>query len=145
MHELPHYYRIALRAEASGPATASAAGLDLLTLAPPAAFDGPGDRWSPEELLVAAVASCFVFTFRAIAAASKISFSTIECAAEGILDRVEGGLAFSAIALKVKITAPPEVEHGRIERVAHKAEQSCLVSRSLKAPVQLEVEVLASS
>jgi uncharacterized OsmC-like protein len=30
-------------------------------------FDGPGDAWSPENLLLAAVQSCFLFTFQAVA------------------------------------------------------------------------------
>jgi organic hydroperoxide reductase OsmC/OhrA len=40
----------------------TADGLPDLRSAPPLGFDGPGDAWSPEHLLLAAVETCFLFT-----------------------------------------------------------------------------------
>ena len=88
MEPLPHHYRVRIAGGAAGSVDASAAGLPTLSLAPPPSFGGPGDRWSPEELLVESVASCFLFTFRSVASASKIIFSRVECDADGILDRL---------------------------------------------------------
>ena len=45
-----------------------------LETAPPPEFDGPGGLWSPENLLCAAVADCFILTFRAIASFSRLSW-----------------------------------------------------------------------
>jgi hypothetical protein len=39
-----------------------------LQSAAPAEFDGPGNRWSPETLLVGAVPDCFILTLSAEAA-----------------------------------------------------------------------------
>ena len=58
--------------------------------APPIDFDGPGDAWSPEQLLMAAVVSCFLFTLRAVAGASEIEFTALEVSGQGKLERREG-------------------------------------------------------
>ena len=55
MKPLPHNYEVALTGAAVGYATASGCGLPDLTTAPPAEYDGPGDAWSPEHLLLAAI------------------------------------------------------------------------------------------
>jgi organic hydroperoxide reductase OsmC/OhrA len=71
MHPLPHHYNVSIRAGEEGSVEITSPGLSTLVSAPPVEFGGPGDLWSPETLIVAAVADCFVFTFRAIAAASS--------------------------------------------------------------------------
>jgi organic hydroperoxide reductase OsmC/OhrA len=58
-----------------------------------------GGQWSPETLLVAAAVDCFVLTFRAIAAASKLPWERLSCNGEGTLDRVDGVTRFTALAL----------------------------------------------
>jgi len=74
MKPLPHDYEVTLTGASAGYATVSAAGLPDLTTAPPAEYEGPGDAWSPEHLLLAAVNACFLFTFRAVAKASHLEF-----------------------------------------------------------------------
>ena len=73
MQQLPHSYVVSASAEAESNVTLSSDGLESVTSAPPEAFGGPGDLWSPETLLVAAVADCFILSFRAIARASAFS------------------------------------------------------------------------
>ena len=55
MHPYPHHYTVHARAEHIGDVDVSAEGLPTLRTAPPVEFDGPGDRWSPETLLCAAL------------------------------------------------------------------------------------------
>jgi peroxiredoxin-like protein len=141
MEELPHTYRITLQGGAIGSAEVAAPGLPLLSLAPPATFGGPGDKWSPEELLLSAVASCFLFTLRAVTTASRVAFTSVECEANGILDRIEGGLAFRDILLKARINAPADTNRDRLERLVKKAEQNCLITRSLKTQIRIEAEI----
>ena len=68
MQAFPHEYTVDGRAFPRGDITLDSDRLPALCAAPPPEFDGPGDRWSPETLLVAAVSSCYVLTFRAVAA-----------------------------------------------------------------------------
>ena len=78
MKPLPHIYKAQLSGGPDGYAVISVAGIPELRTAPPADFDGPGDAWSPEDLLMAAVESCFLFTLRAVARASKLEFESLE-------------------------------------------------------------------
>ena len=70
MHPFPHRYRVKGAGRVTGDVELTAERLTSLRSATPIEFDGPGDRWSPETLLVVAVAVCFILTFRAIAKAS---------------------------------------------------------------------------
>jgi organic hydroperoxide reductase OsmC/OhrA len=143
MHPYPHLYATEARAEPSGDVTVSSAGLPTLATAPPAEFDGPGDRWSPETLLVAAVADCFVLSFRAVARASKLDWTALECRVEGTLDRVDGVTRFTEILVRATLRAPAGVDRERAFKLLEKAEHVCLISNSLNARRRLEPDVVA--
>ncbi|MEZ4375137.1 MAG: OsmC family protein [Polyangiaceae bacterium] len=83
-------------------------GVPDLDSAGPKAFGGPGDQWSPETLLLAAVSDCFILTFRAIAAANKLEWESLECNATGTLDKVEREIRVSQIELDVKLVVGDE-------------------------------------
>ena len=142
MHPFPHRYLLRLQGGPEGASRLLVEGLASLESAPPKEFDGPGDRWSPEHLFVASVTSCFLLTLRAVAWASKIAFSALDVDSEGVLDRVEGGLKFTEVILRARITVPTGSDHEKVKRVLEKAEKSCLVSRSLNCAVRLEAEVV---
>ena len=113
----------------------------LASAAPPQ-FDGPGDRWSPESLLVAAVASCFVLTFRAIARASQLSWTQLQCEVEARLERVEGIMQFTHVVTRASITVPPGTPTERCERVLTKAEEGCLIANSLRSKRELQMNIV---
>jgi peroxiredoxin-like protein len=141
MKPLPHRYETALSGGATGYVTVSAAGLPNLAAAPPTEFDGPGDAWSPEQLLLAAVATCFAFTLRVVAQASRLDFISLELAVEGTVNRREGKMCFSEIVLRPRLRVRAGTDRERALRVLEKAEKSCLVSASLATPIRLEPEV----
>src|SRR5690349_7566734 len=99
MQPLPHYYEVTATADEDGNTEIASNGLTSLVSAPPEQFDGPGNLWSPETLMMAAVADCFVITFRAIANMSKLCWTSIVCDAKGALDRSDGGIRFTSIQL----------------------------------------------
>lgn len=141
---LPHRYAVSARAAGSGSVTLSAPGLPELSSAPPAEYGGPGDQWSPESLLMAAVADCFVLSFRAIAAASKLAFTRLECDAEGVLDRIERSTRFTEIHLSARLVVPVGSDPEKARRLLEKAEQNCFITGSLVAEVKLDCEVTTS-
>lgn len=141
MQDLPHRYRLEATARPEGNVTLSSAGLPSLESAPPAEFDGPGDQWSPESLLLAAVADCFVLSFRTLAANSDLQWSNLRCSAEGVLDRMEGGMRFTEIHLRAELTTLEGEKLDRAQRLLDRAEKICLVSNSLVTPVHLETEI----
>jgi len=142
MHPYPHRYTVQARAEATGDVDLDAEGLPTLKTAPPVEFDGPGDRWSPETLLCAAVADCFVLSFRAVARASKLDWQALEASVEGKLDRIEGKSRFTGIVVRATLRVPAGTDHQRAEKLMEKAEQVCLISNSLLAERRLEATVV---
>ena len=141
MKPLPHHYTVRLTGGLSEHALLLADGLPELRAAPPLAFDGPGNAWSPEHLLLAAVESCFLFTLRAVARASGVGFTACDVSAEGTVDRADRVMRFTEIVLRPRLRLVPGTDLDRARRVVEKAERSCLVSASLATPIRLEPEL----
>lgn len=141
MHPFPHQYTISANANATDDVVINGEGLPRMVSAPPVEFDGPGGRWSPETLLVAAVLDCFVLTFRAIARVSKVPWLTLTCEATGTLDRVEHVSQFTDFAIRARLQLPAGGNPEQAMRMLGRAEQTCLVTNSLKAPCHLEASV----
>ena len=137
----PHHYRIAASCSVDGPVQLIGDGLPEITSMPPVAFGGPGGKWSPEDLIVAAVADCFVLSFRAIAQASKFGFKQLTCNVTGTLDKVEKLMAFTEFKIEAHLSVDAGVDHERAKRLLEKAEQMCLITNSLKSQVHLEASV----
>ncbi|HEX9853609.1 MAG TPA: OsmC family protein [Woeseiaceae bacterium] len=144
MHEFPHLYAVTATTKPDHDVTLSSRGLQSLPSAPPTEFGGAGDKWSPETLLVAAVADCFVLSFRAIATASKFEWRSLQCAVEGTLDRQESGTQFTGFKVHATLDLPPGADEARARRLLEKAEHVCLITNSLKAASTLAVEVRRS-
>lgn len=144
MHPFPHRYHVQAAAEPAGSVRVSGAALPTLDTAPPAEFDGPGDQWSPETLLCAAVADCFVLSFRAVARASKFEWTTLECSVSGTLDRVDGRTQFTEIEVEATLRVPTGTDPERAARLLEKSEHVCLISNSLTARRRLKPAVVVA-
>jgi len=141
MQDFPHRYTATALARTEGEVTLESERLTALASAPPAEFGGPGDRWSPETLLVAALADCFVLGFRAIARASKLDWLSLRCEVEGTLDRVEHVTQFTGFSVRASLQVPAGTDPDRARGLLEKAEKICLISNSLKAQPHLEAKV----
>jgi organic hydroperoxide reductase OsmC/OhrA len=145
MKPLPHSYEVTLTGGPTGYATIATDGVPPLSSAPPKDFDGPGDAWSPEHLLLASVEACFMFTFRAVARGSNFDFIALDLSAHGIVDREDGATRFTEIVLKPRLTLPKGADPERAHRVLDKGKTACLVTASLSVSVRLEAEILAAA
>lgn len=141
MHSFPHHYKVIAAGKDDGSISISASGLPDISTAPPAEFDGPGDQWSPETLLTAAVADCFVLSFRAIAAASKFEWAAIDCETQGTLDRIDRVTRFTELVNTVCLKLPEGSSETRARSLLEKAENACLISNSLSAETRLVVQI----
>lgn len=141
MKPLPHRYQVRLAGGPSGHAVLSTPGVPELRTAPPLDFGGPGDAWSPEHLLLAAVQTCFLFTMRSVARASRVDFVSLELDAVGTVDRHEGMTRFTEIILRPRLVIPEGGDRDRALRMLEKTEKNCLVSASLSTPVRLDPEI----
>lgn len=145
MDKFPHLYTVSAEASSEDALTVTAEDLPMIVAAPPKEFDGPGDCWSPETLLMSSVASCFALSFRAVAAASKFDWIDLSCVSEGTLDRVDKVTRFTQIVNRVALTVPADTDIEKAEKLLHKAESVCLISNSLRAEVALEIEIRSAA
>lgn len=107
----------------------------------PPQFQGEAGFWTPEHFLLAAVASCFITTFHAIAEISRFDPAALEITVHGTIEKGEGGLQFTRLILTPLLTVAHETDRERGTRLLEKTEHSCLVSRSLKSQVLIEPRV----
>ncbi len=144
--QFPQYYenRIYWIGEKKGQLTVP--GLPSLQVATPPEFDGHEGFWSPEHYFVAAVNSCVMTTFIAIAHLSKLAYESYEAQATGKLDKPEGqGLQFTEITIRPTLVISQSKDLERAGRILQKAEKQCLISNSIKAVVHLEPQILVAN
>lgn len=141
MKPFPHQYTVFATATPDGAIHTEGDGLPPLRVDSPAEFDGPGDRWSPESLLAAAVADCFVLTFRSIARASNLPWTGIECDLIGTLTRVDRALQFTHFEIRARLEVPDGTDMAAAQRMLEKSHRACLITNSLKATTELKAEI----
>jgi organic hydroperoxide reductase OsmC/OhrA len=120
----------------------TADGLPPVDVSAPLVFGGEAGRWTPEHLLVAAANVCLMETFLAIAGFSKLEVAAWESSATGRVAKVAGsGWEFAAIDIDVRLEVALAEDLERADRLLRKAAESCLVSRSMRAPVNVRAQV----
>jgi organic hydroperoxide reductase OsmC/OhrA len=108
----------------------------------PVDFKGSGTAWSPEQLFVASVDTCFMMTFLAVAENSRLEFVSFSSTARGKLERVEGaGYQITEIGIVPRVVLRSGGDLGRTSRILEKAAKSCLISNSIKTTVKVEPEI----
>lgn len=141
MQPFPHRYAVSAALSTANEVDLSAEGVAPLPTAAPAEFDGPGDLWSPETLLVGAVADCFAITFRGVARTSKLAWTGFACEAVGTLDRVAGVTRFTHVDIHVRLTVAEATDREAAHRVLERVERNCLITSSLTAAVRLHATI----
>lgn len=104
-------------------------------------FRGDESRVNPEEALVAALSSCHMLTFLAVAAKRRFSLESYEDAAVGVLEKnAEGKLAITRVTLRPKIawSAGVSVSPDDLAKLHHDAHEGCFIANSVKTEVVVE-------
>ena len=141
-----HLYNVDLKWVSDRNGIISSPELDLaFNVAPPPQFPkGIPGIWSPEHLLTAAVVSCFMTTFLAIAENSKLEYSAFSCTSSGKLEQIEGKFLMTEITLNPVLTLNNSADTERAERILVKSEAACLISNSIKSKIILNTSILAA-
>ena len=116
-------------------------GVCIEVATPPEFPKGMEGIWSPEHLFVAAVSSCLMTTFLAIAENSTLDFISFSCEAKGTLEKIEGKLRMSEIVLQPTVVITNEIHRNKAIRVLKKAEAVCLISNSITSKVTMEMTI----
>jgi organic hydroperoxide reductase OsmC/OhrA len=144
MHPYPHRYEVSADARATGAVIVHSAGLPDLATAPPAQFGGPGDAWSPETLLCAALADCYILTFRALARGARVDWLDLSCRFEGVLERVDGVSRFTGYTTTATLTIASDSDIERARALLERAERDCLIANSVNGTRHLEASVVVA-
>jgi len=113
----------------------------IIHFSAPPEFGGEPGVWTPEHFLLAAVSSCFIATFKAVAKASKLEFQGIEVDITGLLEKEAGGFRFTTITLRPAVIVYSDESREIAVKLLEKSEKVCLVSRSLSSKIELESKV----
>lgn len=143
MQPYPHTYQASSSASNAGWVTVGSPQLPEFESAPPPEFGGPGGAWSPETLLCAALADCFVLTFRSLSRAARFEWRHLECNVEGVLDRVERVPRFTRYTTTARLTVPAGADFAKARSLLERAEEACLIANSLCGARRLAAEIVA--
>lgn len=115
-------------------------GLEVAASAAPD-FLGNAKRVNPEEAFVAALSSCHMLTFLAIAAKKRFVVDSYEDNAVGILEKNPAGkLAMTRVALRPVIVFSGEKQPSeqQIEKMHHDSHEQCFIASSVTTDVTVE-------
>jgi peroxiredoxin-like protein len=108
----------------------------------PPEFGGEPGLWSPEQLLVFAVGSCFLSTLLALTERNHLVVVGYRAEAEGRIERTPGqGYRFTELVIRPELVVEKESDLALAQRLLEKAERACIVSNSLAMPPRVEAHV----
>jgi len=97
-------------------------------------FGGDGDKADPEEMLVAALSSCHMLWFLALARIEGVKVTSYVDDAEGLLD----GERFTRVVLRPRVAFDGEPAAELIKSLHHGAHERCFIANSVNFPVAVE-------
>jgi peroxiredoxin-like protein len=142
-----HYYNVDLNWENSrkgmmcSPELNKKNGVCIEVATPPEFPKGMEGIWSPEHFFVASISGCLMTTFLAIAENSTLDFTSFSCKAKGTLEMVDGKLMMSEVLLNPTVVIHSEDNRNKAMRILKKAEDACLISRSVKSKITMEINI----
>ncbi|MBK7183166.1 MAG: OsmC family protein [Bacteroidetes bacterium] len=139
-----HHYEVNLhwKQDRKGEVSSPVLNDKIEVVTPPEFPKGIEGVWSPEHLFTAAVSSCLMTTFLAVAENSKLDFVSFDCKANGKLEMVEGKYMMSEVELLPKLVIKKEEDRERAERILTKSEAACLISNSIKSKIVFKPEIV---
>jgi organic hydroperoxide reductase OsmC/OhrA len=139
----PHDYEVSLQWEGGDAGLLSAGSRPAIVTGPPPQFGGEPEWWSPEHLLLSAVSSCLMTTFRAFAAKQALDVQRYSSVVKGMLAKTPTGIMFTSIVISVDLTAAPDRLVDAV-RLLEDAKHYCIVANALKTPVDLRISPRAA-
>lgn len=138
-----HYYDVSVQwtEDRKGILTSDVLEKEIEVATPPQFAKGVEGVWSPEHLFVAAINSCLMTTFLAIAENFKLDYKAFHSKGIGKLELVEGRYLMSEVVLSPVLVINNEADREKAARVLQKSEAACLISNSVKTRVTMQPTV----
>ncbi|HWY63258.1 MAG TPA: OsmC family protein [Rhizomicrobium sp.] len=100
------------------------------------AYKGDASKGDPEDMLVAALSSCHMLSFLAIAAKKKVIMDSYEDDAVGFLENEGGKWWMTRVILRPLIKSSADA--AILAEIHHLAHQACFIANSVKTDVIVE-------
>jgi len=141
---MSHHYNVNLKwnADRIGEVSSPELNSKIEVATPPQFPKGVEGIWSPEHFFTAAVNSCFMTTFLAIAENSRLDFKEFNCDASGILEQVDGKYLMTEVVLNPTLVIAKIEDKEKALRVLDKSEKACLISNSINSKISLNPTVV---
>jgi organic hydroperoxide reductase OsmC/OhrA len=111
-------------------------GQETLIASSSPAYRGDGGKADPEDLLVAALSSCHMLSFLAIAAKKKLTVHSYRDDAVGFLENDNGKLWIARVILRPSVAIDADAE--TLAHIHHRAHEACFIANSVKTQVSVE-------
>lgn len=107
---------------------------------------GSGGKANPEELFLAAIASCFVNTWAIFLKKLALGYSEPSLKVEGQLEKdPAGGFRFQRAVIHARVPAALlESRREQVEKTVSLAEKYCIISKAARAAMPVEVRIEAA-
>ena len=125
--------------------TLSASGHPTIEIGNPPAFKGTPDVWCPEDLLIGALSACLMLTFLYQMQLRKVAVVEYKSSAQGTLEHKDGKYRVTRIAVQPRISLKSENDLEAARDAIKDAAESCMISNSILATVQLDPQFNAPS
>jgi organic hydroperoxide reductase OsmC/OhrA len=103
------------------------------------AYKGDAALADPEDLLVAALSSCHMLSFLAIAARKKLAVQSYADEAVGMVEKNEAGKFWIArVVLRPLTVFSSPVDAATLAEIHHLAHEACFIANSVKTAVTVE-------
>lgn len=141
-HEYPVTVKWSGGRDGEGVVTADRSGVSN-PIGVPAEFQGTGKGTNPEELLAAAVASCYSITFGIIAANQKLPVTNLDVSAVGEVTQNGASFVYTKITINPTIALSADATEDQVAKahdMAHKADSYCIITNAVRGKVEIVVE-----
>jgi len=110
----------------------------------PIEFGGMAGRWTPEELFLSSIASCFTTTFQSLAGYLNFEFCDLEVSADGTIYKDKPGYRFKQISVHPRLTIAREEDRDRGLTLLQKTKELCLISRAVAVPLDFTPSLIVT-
>jgi organic hydroperoxide reductase OsmC/OhrA len=108
------------------------------TFSAAAVYRGDATKGDPEDMFVAALSSCHMLSFLAIAARKRITVISYTDDASGWLENDGGKLWMTRVVLRPRIVFETAPDAASIDQMHHMAHEQCFIANSVKTDIRVE-------
>ena len=108
-------------------------------------YKGDAGKLNPEELFVAALVSCQMLSYLALAARGGIDVLAYEDAARGTMTIADKRMRFTEVELRPRITIAPGGDQEKARALVEAAHHACFIANSVSCAVRVDPEVVVGA